>query len=215
MVFPRVLLFGLFAAIAIAQTDTGSIAGVITEKSDALITGARVEINNESTNISITVVTNERGYYFAPDLRPGIYSVSVEHPGFKQGVRKGLTLQVGQTARFDFLLELGGTTEKVTVSAAASVLETETSDRGEVIDGRKIVELPLNGRDYNQLAQLSPGVLFQTPRLSAQGFKGAFSVNGNRVFMNAFQLDGVDNTSYAESYRGLNIQALQPSVDAL
>ena len=78
-----------------------------------------------------------------------------------------------------------------------------------------MVELPLNGRDYNQLALLSPGVLAPTPRLQSVGFRGAFNVNGNRAFQNAFQLDGVDNTSYSNSFRGLNMQVIQPSVEAL
>ena len=95
------------------------------------------------------------------------------------------------------------------------MLETETSSRGAVIDQTKIVELPLNGRDYNQLALLSPGVLAPTPRLQSVGFKGAFNVNGNRAFNNAFQLDGVDNTSYSNSFRGLNVQVVQPSIEAL
>jgi hypothetical protein len=215
MAFARPVLFGVFAVAALAQTDTGSITGVISEISNAVISGAAVQVRSAGTNNITAAKTNEKGFYFVPDLRPGTYTISVAHPGFKAGIREGFTLHVGQTARIDFRMEIGSASDKVTVTAGASVLETETSDRGEVIDGQRIVELPLNGRDYNQLAQLSPGVLFQTPRLSAQGFKGGFSANGNRVFMNAYQLDGVDNTSYAESYRGLNMQALQPSVDAL
>src|SRR6476619_2070582 len=95
------------------------------------------------------------------------------------------------------------------------MLESESSGRGAVIDQTKIVELPLNGRDYNQLALLSPGVLAATPRLQSVGFKGVFNVNGNRAFQNAFQLDGVDNTSYSNSFRGGNTQVVQPSIDAL
>src|SRR6185436_1784730 len=101
------------------------------------------------------------------------------------------------------------------VTAEAAVLETETASRGAVIDHTKMVELPLNGRDYNQLAILSPGVLPPTPRLQSIGFKGVFNVNGNRAFQNAFLLDGVDNTSYSNSFRGGNTQVIQPSIDAL
>src|SRR5262245_62481228 len=78
-----------------------------------------------------------------------------------------------------------------------------------------MVGLPLNGRAYNQLALLSAGVLAPTPRLQSIGFRGAVSVNGNRAFQNAFQLDGLDNTSYSNSFRGLNMQVIQPSVEAL
>src|SRR6266700_4932050 len=119
-------------------------------------------------------------------------------------------------AQFESATLTGGTvTEEVLVTAEAPVLETESGGRGAVIDHTKIVELPLNGRDYNQLALLSPGVLAPTPRLQSVGFRGAFNVNGNRAFQNAFQLDGVDNTSYSNSFRGLNVQVIQPSVEAL
>ena len=95
------------------------------------------------------------------------------------------------------------------------MLETETSGRGSVIDRQKIMELPLNGRNYDQLALLAPGVASSTPRLAALNFKGALNVNGNRVFNNVFLLDGVDNISYSSSYRGENVQIVQPSIEAL
>ena len=98
---------------------------------------------------------------------------------------------------------------------ATSLLDTETSSRGLVIDQKKIVELPLNGRDYNQLALLSPGVLPGTPRLASVNFKGVLNVNGNRTFNNVFLLDGVDNISYSNSFRGENVQLVQPSIEAL
>ncbi len=205
----------LFAALSTPQTDMAALTGVVSDKTGGVIALAVVTVTNEGTNISVSATTNDRGFYFVPNLRPGVYRVSTAHPGFKPNVQSGIDLQVGQTARADFRLELGDETEKVTVTAEASVLDTETSDRGSVIDEQKIVELPLNGRDFMQLAQLSPGVLFETGRLTEQNFKGGFSANGNRVFMNAYQLDGLDNTSYAEFYRGLNMMALQPSVDAL
>jgi hypothetical protein len=201
--------------IANSQTDTASLTGVVSDASGALIQRAVVRVTNQGTGITVAANSNENGFYFVPDLRPGMYRVSTLHAGFKETEKSDIQLQVGQTARVDFRLEVGDAHEKVTVTTDVSVLETETSDRGSVIDGQKIVELPLNGRDFMQLAQLSPGVLFQTGRLNAQNFKGGFSANGNRVFMNAYQLDGLDNTSYAESYRGLNMEALQPSVDAL
>jgi len=205
----------LIAAVAAAQTDTASLTGVIADPSGSVVANTPVRIANRDTGISTQATTNESGQYFVSGLRPGRYSISVTRPGFKQAIREGVVLQVGQTTRADLNLSIGQTEDVVNVTSEAPLIESETSDRGIVVDQQKIVELPLNGRDYNQLAQLAPGVLFQTPRLSAQSFKGGFSVNGNRVFMNAFQLDGLDNTSYAESYRGLNLQALQPSVDAL
>ena len=102
--------------------------------------------------------------------------------GFKQYVQSGVLLQVGQTLRADIRMELGSVSEQVNVTAESPMLESETSARGVVINTRKMVELPLNGRDYNQLATLSPGVLLPTPRLQSIEFKGAFNVNGNRAF---------------------------------
>src|SRR5262249_43014605 len=155
------------------------------------------------------------GRYFVRSLKPGLYTVSVSAPGFKKYVNNALTLQVNQTARLDIELTIGEVTQEVSVSSEAPLLEVDTSSRGSVIDQQKIVELPLTGRDYNQLATLSPGVLTATPRLQSIGFKGVFNVNGNRAFQNAFQLDGVDNTSYSNSFRGGNTQVVQPSIDAL
>ena len=174
-----------------------------------------MKLTNEATNAEFSAVTDEDGRYTFNALRPGSYRLVASAPGFKQFVSSGLVLQVNQSARVDIQLTVGQVSDTVEVSAEAAMLETETSSRGAVIDQTKIVELPLNGRDYNQLALLSPGVFAPTPRLQSVGFKGAFNVNGNRAFNNAFQLDGVDNTSYSNSFRGLNVQVVQPSIEAL
>src|SRR5206468_111978 len=159
--------------------------------------------------------SNEAGNYVLPALIPGNYSVSAELPGFKKFVREGVVLQISQVGRINVRLDLGSLEDTIEVMAAAPLLEAETSGRGSIIDRQKIVDLPLNGRDYNQLAALAPGVLPSTPRLGAVNFKGAFNVNGNRVFNNVFLLDGVDNLSYSSSYRGETVQVLQQSIEAL
>ena len=147
--------------------------------------------------------------------RPGEYSVAAESSGFPKMVRTGVTLQVAQVARIDVTLQSGQLTETVEVVGATPLLDTQTSSRGLVIDQKQIVDLPLNGRDYNQLALLSPGVLPGTPRLASVNFKGVLNVNGNRTFNNVFLLDGVDNISYSNSFRGENVQLVQPSIEAL
>ena len=172
-------------------------------------------VTNIGTNISVKTETNDRGSYTVPSLRPGDYSLTVEAPGFTKTVRSGMTLQVAQVARVDVTLQAGQLSETVEVTGASPLLETQTSSRGSVIDQSKIVELPLNGRDYNQLALLSPGVLPGTPRLASVNFKGVLNVNGNRTFNNVFLLDGVDNISYSNSFRGENVQLVQPSIEAL
>ena len=151
-----------------------------------------------------------------PSLRPGDYSVTAETPGFPKIVRTGVT-PAGRAGRAHRrTLQTGAVTETVEVVGATSLLApNDLLARAWVIDQKKIVELPLNGRDYNQLALLSPGVLPGTPRLASVNFKGVLNVNGNRTFNNVFLLDGVDNISYSNSFRGENVQLVQPSIEAL
>ena len=200
---------------AAAQQETATITGQVTDASGSLVAKAAVTVTNIETNVSVKAETDERGFYVIPSLRPGKYSVAVESAGFARITRTGVTLQVAQVARIDVTLQAGQVTEAVEVVGATSLLDTQTSSRGSVIDQKKIVELPLNGRDYNQLALLSPGVLPGTPRLASVNFKGVLNVNGNRTFNNVFLLDGVDNISYSNSFRGENVQLVQPSIEAL
>jgi hypothetical protein len=210
------LLFALwFSSAALAQQETATITGEVKDAAGAVVPGASVTITKVETGVSLKSETNDQGLYTVPALKPGAYSVAVEKAGFKKFVRSGLTLQVAQVVRIDVDLQVGEVTNTVEITQAAALLETETSSRGSVIDQKKIVDLPLNGRDYNQLALLSPGVLPTTPRLASVNFKGALNVNGNRTFNNVFLLDGVDNISYSNSFRGENVQLVQPSIEAL
>jgi hypothetical protein len=210
-----VLLLCALPAAAFAQQETATISGTITDATGAIVPNAVVIVTNVQTGISVRTEATEAGTYVVPSLRPGDYSIAVERKGFQKTVRTGVTLQVAQVARIDVTLQTGALTESVEVVAATPLLDTLTSSRGSVIDQKKIVELPLNGRDYNQLALLSPGVLPGTPRLASVNFKGVLNVNGNRTFNNVFLLDGVDNISYSNSFRGENVQLVQPSIEAL
>jgi carboxypeptidase family protein/TonB-dependent receptor-like protein len=212
-----IICFVLFACplTVLAQQETATITGEVKDASGALVPQAMVTVTNVGTNISVKIETNDQGSYTIPSLRPGDYTVTAEKSGFNKTLRTGVTLQVNQFTRIDITLQTGQVSEVVEVVGGAPLLETETSARGSVIDQRKIVDLPLNGRDYNQLALLSPGVLPGTPRLASVNFKGVLNVNGNRTFNNVFLLDGVDNISYSNSFRGENVQLLQPSIEAL
>src|SRR5262245_59815331 len=203
------------AILSYAQFETATLTGTVTDAGGGVVQNAAIKTVNEATNVEATATSNTDGRYVFTGLRPGTYRITAGAAGFKQSVTAGLPLQVNQAARLDIQLNVGAVNEEVSVTAEAPVLESESSSRGAVIDQQKMVELPLNGRDYNQLALLSPGVLAPTPRLQSVGFKGVFNVNGNRAFQNAFQLDGVDNTSYSNSFRGGNTQVVQPSIDAL
>jgi len=209
-----VLLFACPLATP-AQQETATITGEVKDASGGLVPKAMITVTNVGTNIIVNTETNEEGSYTVPSLRPGDYTLTAEKSGFKKTLRSGVTLQVNQFARIDITLQTGQVSETVEVAGGAPLLESETSARGSVIDQRKIVDLPLNGRDYNQLALLSPGVLPGTPRLASVNFKGVLNVNGNRTFNNVFLLDGVDNISYSNSFRGENAQLVQPSIEAL
>ena len=214
--FTFVLVVMLCAPLpGLAQQDAATIVGEVTDASRGVVPKASVSVTNTATGITTTTETNERGLYNVPGLRPGEYVVIVEAPGFSKFVRTGVILQVAQTLQLDAGLQTGSIQESVEVTGATAMLETQTSSRGLVIDERKILDLPLNGRDYNQLALLSPGVLPGTPRLASVNFKGVLNVNGNRTFNNVFLLDGVDNISYSNSFRGENVQLVQPSIEAL
>jgi hypothetical protein len=210
-----ITLLALSAAAGLAQFESATLTGLVTDITGRVIPAAAVKAVNQETGVEASTSSNGEGRYSFPNLRPGTYRVETAMDGFKQFVSSGVVLQVNQAARLDVQLTVGTLSEQVLVTGEAPVLETESASRGAVIDHTKIVELPLNGRDYNQLALLSPGVLAPTPRLQGIGFRGAFNVNGNRAFQNGFQLDGVDNTSYSNSYRGMNMQVIQPSVEAL
>ena len=210
------VFLGLLVALsALGQTNTASLTGSVRDASGAAIPGVTVTVTDIARNTSLSTITNDSGSYLIPAVNPGSYTIAATLPGFKRYVRSDVTLQVAQVARVDIALEVGAVEQSVEVVSGPLLLETETSSRGTTIDQRSIQELPLNGRDYNQLAQLSTGVLPATPRMATVGFKGAINVNGNRVFNNVFLLDGVDNISYSNSFRGENVQLVQPSVDAL
>ena len=154
MVFPAA--FVAFAALLTAQSELATLSGVITDPTGALVTGVEITAINEATNRRIKTQSNEDGRYIFTSLRPGGYTVSAVHAGFKKAVRTAVTLNVNQAARLDLTLPIGDVSESISVAAESPLLETDSASRGAVIDQRKIVELPLNGRDYNQLALLSP-----------------------------------------------------------
>lgn len=205
------LLFGA----AHPQQETATITGEVKDASGSVVPKAEISVTNTETNFNLKSLSNDQGYYVIPSLKPGPYSIVAEKAGFRKYIRNGVTLQVNQAIRIDVNLEVGELSSVVEITQAATLLETENSSRGSVIDQKKIVDLPLNGRDYNQLALLSPGVLPGTPRLASVNFKGVLNVNGNRAFNNVFLLDGVDNISYSNSFRGENVQLVQPSIEAL
>jgi hypothetical protein len=202
VLFCLAVLISLLPAQAFAQA-TGSISGLITDQSGAVMPGVTVEATNAATGQVRNSVTGADGFYTLPLLQPGTYDVKATLSGFKPIVRKGMEVSVGDTSRVDIKLTVGGVAESVTVSGEAPLVETSHATLGIVIDQQKVVELPLNGRNFTQLGTLIPGVVAQPGGLGGAsgdatpgGFGTAtagFNVNGMRSQSNNFLLDGASN----------------------
>lgn len=209
-------LFALCSILfpALAQTPTGEITGLITDPSHAVVPNAKIDIMNADTGIHWRATSNQSGYYTVPLLPPGNYIINVESSGFKKVTRAGIPLAVAQVARIDFALEVGAATETVEVTEAAPLLESQSAALGQVVQTRVINDLPLNGRNYLQLAKLTAGV--SEPQASDVGAPGgSFVANGVRAQLNNFNLDGTDNNTRIVDIQNQSYQVIQPSVDAL
>ena len=213
VIFTFVLSLVIFCSPALlqAQFEKAEIVGTVRDASGAVVAGVTVRIRNVDTNEGRDVVTDGQGNFAFPALNIGRYEVSASLEGFKTAVATDIALNVDNRLRIDLDLEPGAVTEQIEVIAAAPLLETDTSSRGQVIQGLQIRELPLNKRDYTQLALLVPGAT-REPR---HRLGGAMNINGNRALQNNFLLDGADNNSNATSYRGERVDVIRPSVDAV
>ncbi len=190
------VLIAIVTATAVAQGVRATLVGRVTDESDAVIPRAKIKIVNVSTNETRIADASEAGDFVLPQLPPGEYVLTVAQPGFNTAVRRGIVLETGQEARVDVALQAGTLTQEVNVSAAAPLVSSENATVGNVVDQKKVVELPLNGRDYLQLAQLQPNV-YAPAQGSNLGFRGGFNVAGNSEIANQYLLDGVDNNDEA------------------
>ncbi len=200
------LLLVLFiAAFAFAQTDTGSIQGTVTDNSGAAISGAAITATNTASGQIYNATSDNSGIYTIPAVIRGPYKVDISAPNFSTQSQNFL-LNISERKTFNAVLAPGATTQTVEVSASGELVDTTTSSTGEVIQGRQVVELPLNGRNFTQLALLTPGVtrgaygdIASGVGNSAETFRNgesggaALSVNGLRPQANNFLLDGLDN----------------------
>ena len=182
---------GLIAtgAILAAQTPSASVVGRITDPTGAVIPGVTVKITNLDTNITQQGSSNQVGDYTIPYLQPGRYSLEAASTGFRTYKHSEFTLVVDQALRLDLALEVGSATESVTVTDAPPVLNTESGARGEVTVNEEIVEMPLDGRNFSDLAYLTGGVI---PK--GDGGDGQYAVNGARADNISFLVDGMNNT---------------------
>jgi hypothetical protein len=215
------LMFLLASAVlnvsSFGQT-AGEISGVVTDSSGAVLVGTTITVTNPQTNFTREAISNTSGNYSFPSLTPGLYNVRAEKQGFQSEVRNGIELQVQQTARIDFRLNVGSVTETVEVTGGAPLLNTENATLGTVIEQKRIEDLPINGRSFISLISLSPNVT--TGQTSTGGIASArsggerggvsLSIAGLRRVYTYFSLDGVSNTDI-----DWNTYAFLPSIDAL
>jgi len=207
------LAFGM-AATGWAQKDVGAIVGTVKDASGAVVADAKVTITDVERGTSFDTTTNESGEYVASLLKVGRYNVSVEKTGFKKVVVGPVEVQLQGRSSVDVTLHVGEVHEQVTVTSQGAQLEMETSDLGQVVTSRRIANLPLNGRNYAQLAQLAAGVAPAEPGSRAEKTFG-FSANGARALQNNFLLDGVDNNANLGDLLNETTYVIQPSVDAI
>lgn len=186
------VICSLLAAGLEAQTFTATLNGRVVDQSGGAVPGANITIRNAATNREQTETTGTDGNFVFTLLPPGEYSLTVEAPGFRKEVRSGVILQVGQQVGLEIKLSLGQLTDVVEVQEDVPLVQTESAALGNVVDQKKIAELPLNGRDYLQLAQLQPNV-FAPAQGSTLGFRGGFNVAGNSEVANNYTKDGIDN----------------------
>jgi Carboxypeptidase regulatory-like domain/TonB dependent receptor len=196
------------------QKDTGNIAGTVKDSSGALVVGAKVTVSDVDRGLTFTTTTSDAGEFVSGPLRVGNYTVTVEHPGFKKAVSVPVALDVQQRVVVNVTMEVGQVSERIEVSGAAPLLETETSALGQVIDNKRVANLPLNGRNFAQLALLTAGTAPSEPGARDEGGFG-FSANGARSLQNNFLLDGVDNNSNLPDLLNETNYVIQPSVEAL
>ena len=204
----RLCLLGVACIGALlGQADLATVTGVVTDSAQAVMPGVSVSIRNTDTNEARTILTNAEGIYTIASLTPGPYVLLVEKGGFHAYQQTGIVLETGQTLRTDIKLEIGSVSETVSVKAEIAPLNTENGAvKGEVVVYAEIQDMPLNGRDFTELAMLVPGVV---PK--AQGGGGSFaSVNGARADNTNFRVDGFDD----RNIRGAAAQ-LRPNLDAL
>ncbi|HET7207887.1 MAG TPA: TonB-dependent receptor [Terriglobales bacterium] len=204
----------LMTSLGWGQKDTGSIVGTVRDSSGAVVSGARVTVTDMDRGTTFSTTTNTNGEYVANPLRIGRYNVAVEMEGFRKEIIGPIVVNVQSRPEVNVALKVGQIAETITVSSEGPQLETETSELGQVVTGRTATTLPLNGRNFAQLAQLAAGVAPAEPGSRTETTFG-FSSNGARALQNNYLLDGVDNNANLTDVLNGSAYVIQPSVDAI
>ena len=195
-----------------AQIEMGSLTGTVRDTRDALLPDTHLSLTNNASGVSQTAVSTSTGTYLFGSVKAGTYTLLAEHPGFEKYVTRDVQIHVAQTLNLDLNLQVGALIDQITVTAAAPLLQTENASVGQTIQGQQINDLPLNGRNWASLAQLSAGVTTGNANYGASPGSAYFSINGNLVWQNDFRLDGIDDNVEVYGGYGANIT---PPPDAI
>jgi hypothetical protein len=205
----------LLSAVASAQFETAVVLGTVRDPGGSVVPNATVRLLNTGTGIESRTTTNNTGDYQFFNVRIGIYKVTVEAPGFAAATADNVNVTVNARQRVDVELAFGQITESIQVTGGVIAVESDSSDRGLVVTSRQVVDLPLNGRNYSDLALLTTGVRRSDYAFANPPREGSFNVNGQRSIFNNFLMDGVDNNSYGTSNQGFSNQVVQLTPDAV
>ena len=214
--------FALLAVPVYAQVAGARIAGTVTDSTSAVIVGAQVTIKNTADGFTRELVTNQSGFYSTPNLSPGPYIVTASAKDFKSEVHTGLTLTVGADVEVNLTLAVGSASQSIQVQGAAPTLETSNATLSGVVNGQTIRELPLNARDWTQLADLEPGVAqIRTQTTPAdflirgnRGLGTQMTVSGGRPQQNNYRIDGISINDYSNGGPGSAL-GIDLGVDAI
>src|SRR5437016_11367916 len=211
--FPVLSLAAILLSNVQGQTTQGGIVGTVHDQKGANVPDVNLTVTNPSTGLQRQTKTADNGVFRVMALPTGVYQIRAEAPGFATTTTNGVEIGVDQIRDMEIVLKIGTKTETVEVQSEAALTQTESSKLGEIIDNRKVEELPLNGRDFAQLARLNPGVASSGGGGGQQGGEGGvsgYSSNGQRSTSNNFMVDGIDNNDY---FGGAAAQI--PSIDSI
>ncbi len=211
---------GVSAPYALAQYDKGSLVGTVRDSAGSAVAGASVTVTNTGTGLTSTGTTSNSGDYEVPELRVGQYNIEIDKPGFAPTRATNITVSVGQRERLDLSLKVGDTSTTVEVTGLSLQVQTETSQREQIVTGYQSAALPLVTRNYSDLLGLVTGVrqaptAATTSSISSLARAGAYNVNGQRSMFNNFLLDGIDNNAYGESNQGFDNQIIAVPPDSV
>jgi len=183
----------LSVSLGAAQSPNGTISGIVLDPSGGLLVGADVLVINDATGAQYPGKVNSEGYYVVPNIPPGTYRIQVSNRGFKTIIKPDIVIHVEDALAINFTLPIGATSEIMTVEGGAAVINTTDASVSTVVDRKYVENMPLNGRSFQDLILLTPGVVTNSPQgaLKGIGEQGEFSVNGQRTESNYYSIDGV------------------------